>query len=104
LRDAPATRRSGRGTCRQPALAVDSCEGLSRVRGHRYSRAVGNIGITEILILLIVVFAVPAGIVALLRRSRRPSDLVECRTCRRMVSPRAETCPQCGEPRAPLRG
>jgi len=68
----------------------------------------GNIGITEILLIL-VIRAVPVAGLALFLflifgRSRRASDLVECRACGKLVSPRAETCPNCGEPRLALRG
>ncbi len=68
----------------------------------------GNIGITEI-VLILVVLALPLAVLTvllfvLLAARRKAHDLVECRACRKRISPRAETCPSCGEPRLPLRG
>ena len=67
----------------------------------------GNIGITELFVLLLFVGA-PITFVLLMRRGRadrRPgSDLVPCGACGKNLSPRAKTCPSCGEPRVVLRG
>lgn len=68
----------------------------------------GNIGITEILLILVVLGLPVAGLGLFLLlffgRSRRTTDLVECRACHKPISPRAQTCPNCGEPRLALRG
>jgi hypothetical protein len=67
----------------------------------------GNIGPTEIMVLLLLLAAVVAGaffVLRMLKSSSKTVDLVECRTCRKRISPRAETCPSCGEPRQVLRG
>jgi uncharacterized OB-fold protein len=63
----------------------------------------GSIGAPELIVVLLIV-----GVVAffVLRRKgpAHGSDLVPCRACGKRLSPRAETCPLCGEPRIALRG
>jgi hypothetical protein len=65
----------------------------------------GNIGVTEIILLLVILVG-PLLLFKFLRNrdGGGSGELVECRSCRRRISPRAEACPNCGEPRLPLRG
>jgi hypothetical protein len=65
----------------------------------------GSIGPLELLIIAVILLVLLAGLVAgivaivLVSRSRRAThDLVECRACRRRISPRATACPHCGDP------
>lgn len=65
----------------------------------------GAIGAPELIVLVLSLCMVAIPIVIVVRLLRRkPNDLVPCRACGRQVSPRAETCPRCGEPRVALRG
>lgn len=67
-----------------------------------------SIGVAELIILaLIVVMFVVVGLVLsrVLRATTGPAaGLVACRACRRPISPRAPSCPHCGDPRVPMQG
>lgn len=60
----------------------------------------GNLGPLELFVFGLIV----AGVVVLVSRRGRPTDLVKCRACGKLVSPRAKKCPYCGEPRTIVRG
>ncbi len=70
-------------------------------------RVMGSIGASELIILalmlLVLVVPIVVAIRFVARHNAASADLVPCRACGRQVSPRAPTCPQCGEPREPLR-
>ena len=71
----------------------------------------GSIGAPELIVVAIVfllAIAAPLAIaVWLITRSKQAqgAGLIACRRCGKAISPRAASCPQCGEPgAAPLRG
>jgi len=71
-------------------------------------RVMGTIGASELIILALIVLVLVVPIVVAIRfvakHNAASADLVPCRACGRPVSPRAETCPHCGDRREPPRG
>ena len=65
-------------------------------------RVMGAIGLPEIIvmgIILLLIVAVVVVVVSLvLRKPKVATGLMVCRSCRKAVSPRAASCPHCGEP------
>ena len=68
----------------------------------------GTIGAAELIVLALVLLLLAAPVVIAIRfvakHNAESADLVACRACARRISPRAETCPHCGDSRAPLGG
>lgn len=65
--------------------------------------AVGGPELLVALLVLVLLVGLVA-VVLVVSRARAPGDLIPCRACQRKLSPRATTCPHCGEPRQVLRG
>jgi hypothetical protein len=69
-------------------------------------RVMGTIGASELIILALIVLVLVVPVVVAIRfvakHNAASADLVPCRACGRQISPRADRCPQCGEPREPL--
>jgi hypothetical protein len=68
----------------------------------------GSIGWPELIVIFLVLAILVVAVVVVGRiagGSKRPaSGLVPCGACGKEISPRAPTCPNCGEPRQVLRG
>lgn len=68
----------------------------------------GSIGAPELIVVALIGLLVCAGPLALaiffLARKKptagAPAGLIQCPACGQAISPRAHSCPHCGEPRA----
>lgn len=66
----------------------------------------GSIGLPELIVLFLAVVLVSVVVIVVVRlikattRGGAERQLLPCRACGKPISPRAVSCPSCGEPRA----